>query len=99
MRILPEISQQRRLPAIAGIDRLWSNQALLSPPAPHGFQRTLLSTMFSAFVEGAVPDQVACQPDRDGAVSWCHAIDQQLFVTQLDAQAFTVRTLNEGETI
>jgi len=25
--------------------------------------------------------------------------DQQLFVTQLDAQASTVRTLNEGETI
>jgi hypothetical protein len=48
---------------------------------------------------GLPPIQVACQSDRDGAVSWSHAIDQQLFVTQLDAQASTMRTLNEGETI
>src|ERR1700682_5306771 len=48
---------------------------------------------------GAAPDQVACQPDRDGDVAWSHAIDRQLFVTQLDAQASSVRTLNEGETI
>jgi hypothetical protein len=57
-------------------------RAPLSPPAPHGFQRTLLSAIFSAFVEAAATDW-GCLP----------------VVTQLDAQASTVRTLNEGETI
>jgi hypothetical protein len=56
-----------------------------NPSASHGFQRTLLSTIFPAFVEAA-PDQAACQSDRDGSVSWSHGIDQQLFVTQSDAQ-------------
>ena len=50
------------------------------------------------FVEGGA--ELGCLPlHSDGAASWSYATDQQLFVTPLDAQASTVRTLNEGETI
>jgi hypothetical protein len=44
------------------------------------------------FVSGAKCEKL-------GGAPWSHAIDQQLFVTQLDAQASTARTLQGGETI
>jgi len=48
--------------AIRNPERLWvrnqekgGNEAFLSPPAPHGFQRTYLSATFSVLVEGRLP--------------------------------------------
>src|SRR6266478_5995838 len=52
---------------------------------------------FQPSSRGAAPDQVLCQSRPRRCRVWSHAIDQQLFVTQLDAQASSVRTLNEGE--
>jgi hypothetical protein len=33
---------------------------------------------FRSSPRGTAPDQIACQSDRDGAVYWSHAMDQQL---------------------
>jgi hypothetical protein len=49
-----------------------------------------LSAIFSPFVGAVGPDYVASRSER--------VSDQQVFVKQLDAQASTVRNLNEGET-
>jgi len=70
-----------------------------SPLAPHGFQRTLLSAIFSTFVEEGLPPIRLLASPTATVPRLGLSDDQQLFVTQLDAPASTVRTLNEGETI
>jgi hypothetical protein len=64
-------------------------------PEAHGFQRAFLSATFSA-PGGPTPGEVACQQDGDGAVSRSCAPEEQLFVTQQDAQVSTQRISNEG---
>jgi hypothetical protein len=75
-------------------------EAFLSPPAPHGAtwlpKNVFVRYPFARRRGGLPPDWIACQSDRDGAVSWSHAITIR---NTKDARTSTVRTLNEGETI
>jgi hypothetical protein len=52
----------------------------------------------SALVAGDCP-RISWPASPSATIPWSHAMDQRLLVTQQDAQASPMRTLNEGETI
>jgi hypothetical protein len=73
------------------------------PDLEHFYQERLFNArveqaMFSPSSRGLSPIRLLASPTAT-VPRLGPSDDQQLFVTQLDAPASTVRTLNEGETI